>query len=48
MIAGLFIGCTLFARNSLRGQPKLQQRLIKLPIYLGLMSDVNTHDAFAE
>lgn len=40
MIAALFIGCTLFARNSLKGQPKLQQRLIKLPIICGLASDV--------
>lgn len=40
MIAALFIGCTLFARNSLNGQPKLQQRLIKLPIICGLASDV--------
>lgn len=42
MIAALFIGCTLFARNSLKGQPKLQQRLVKLPIYCGLLSDVRS------
>ena len=41
MIAALFIGCTLFARNSLAGQPKLQQRLVKLPVYIGLASDVS-------
>lgn len=41
MIASLFIGCTLFARNSLAGQPVLQQRLMKLPIYVGLFSDVS-------
>ncbi|KAI9638281.1 uncharacterized protein MKK02DRAFT_42671 [Dioszegia hungarica] len=40
MIASLFIGCTLFARNSLAGQPVLQQRLMKLPIYVGLFSDI--------
>jgi hypothetical protein len=44
MIAFLFIGCTLFARNSLRGQPVLQQRVMKLPIYAGLYSDVS-HDS---
>jgi len=41
MIACLFIGCTLFARNQLKGQPALQQRLVKLPIYVGLASDVS-------
>lgn len=42
MIAALFIGCTIFARNSLKGQPALQQRLVKLPVYIGLASDVST------
>ena len=41
MIGALLIGCTLFARNSLRGQPVLQQRLMKLPIYVALGSDVS-------
>jgi hypothetical protein len=41
MIAMLFIGCILFARNSLAGQPVLQQRLVKLPIYAGIFSDVS-------
>jgi hypothetical protein len=41
MIAMLFIGCILFARNSLAGQPVLQQRLVRLPIYAGILSDVS-------
>ena len=41
MIMSLLIGCVLFARNSLRGQPKLQQRLVKLAVYTALGSDVS-------
>jgi hypothetical protein len=41
MIMVLLIGCVLFARNSLRGQPKLQQRLVKLAVYTALGSDVS-------
>lgn len=36
----LLIGSVLFARNSLKGQPKLQQRLVKLAVYTALGSDV--------
>jgi hypothetical protein len=43
MIAGMFIGCTLFARNALKGQPMLQQRLMKLPLFAGLFSDVSVY-----
>lgn len=41
MILLLFIGSTLFARNSLKGQPILQQRLMKLIVWTGLYSDVS-------
>jgi len=41
MIAMLLIGCTLFSRNSLSGQPELQQSLMKLPVLVGLFSDVS-------
>jgi hypothetical protein len=41
MIMVLLIGCVLFAKNSLRGQPKLQQRLVKLAVYTALGSDVS-------
>jgi hypothetical protein len=40
MILFMFVGCTIFARTALRGQPKLQQSLMKLPIYTALFSDV--------
>lgn len=40
IIAITFIGCTLFARNCLKGQPRLQQRLMLIPIAAGLLSDV--------
>ena len=40
MILFMFVGCTIFARSALRGQPKLQQSLMKLPIYTALFSDV--------
>lgn len=40
MIILLFVGCTLFARNSLRGQPKLQQQLVNLIVFTGFLSDV--------
>jgi hypothetical protein len=41
MIGALLVGCVLFARNSLRGQPKLQQRLVSLAVYVALASDVS-------
>jgi hypothetical protein len=41
MIMVLLVGCVLFARNSLRDQPKLQQRLVKLAVYTALGSDVS-------
>jgi hypothetical protein len=47
MIAALLIGCTLFARNSLRGQPKLQQKLVGLAVYTALASDVSPYLRFA-
>ncbi|CDZ97597.1 hypothetical protein [Phaffia rhodozyma] len=40
VIAILFIGGTLFARNRLKGLPRLQQGLMKLIIYAGLFSHV--------
>ena len=40
MILVLFVSCVVFARNSLRGQPVLQQRLVYLPVLVGLGSDV--------
>lgn len=40
MIILLFVGGVLFARNSLRGQPKLQQRLVNLIVFTGFVSDV--------
>jgi len=40
VIMVLLVGCVAFARNSLRGQPKLQQRLVKLAVYSALSSDV--------
>jgi hypothetical protein len=43
MIMVLLIGCVLFARNSLKGQPKLQQRLVKLAVYVALGSDVSSY-----
>jgi hypothetical protein len=42
MIMVLLIGCVLFAKNSLRGQPQLQQRLVELAVYTALGSDVST------
>jgi len=42
MIGALLVGCVLFARNSLRGQPKLQQRLVNLAVYVALASDVSS------
>lgn len=41
MIAAMFIGVVLFAKFSLHGQPRLQQKLVKLPIYVGLFSDAS-------
>ena len=41
MVLFMFVGCTIFARSALRGQPKLQQSLMKLPIYTALFSDVS-------
>lgn len=41
MIIILFLGITLFARNSLAGQPELQQKIMRLPIAAGLLSDVS-------
>jgi hypothetical protein len=48
MIMVLLIGCVLFARKSLRGQPKLQQRLVKLAVYTALGSDVSPFLPFVE
>jgi len=48
MIMVLLIGCVLFARNSLKGQPKLQQRLVKLAVYTALGSDVSPFLPFVD
>jgi len=48
MIMVLLIGCVLFARNSLKGQPKLQQRLVKLAVYTALSSDVSAFLQFVK
>ena len=40
MIIFMFVGSVLFARNSLKGQPRLQQRLVNLIVFTGFFSDV--------
>jgi hypothetical protein len=40
MIIFMFCGGVLFARNSIAGQPRLQQRLVNLIVFTGFFSDV--------
>ncbi len=44
MIILLFVGSTWFAKTRLEGHPELQQALVKLAVYAGLLSDAKLHD----